>query len=152
MKIKVVSRQFIKNKMDNNPEWHFGKFIISIFSKDSYSPLPIRFNVLMLNFDDITELLPNESHILFNEEHAKMISEFIKNIPINTNKTLYIHCDAGVSRSGAVGYILNEWFNRYISQNDDYIWFNTNHKHIMPNPLVVRKLKNELFGLPFQNN
>ena len=65
-------------------------------------------------------------------------------------KLFYIHCDAGISRSGAVGYILNEYFNKYLIDNkEDYKFFEMNNSQIMPNPLVVRLLKKELFGISF---
>ena len=68
------------------------------------------------------------------------------------NKPIYIHCDAGVSRSGGVGYILNEWFNKYLKNNKrDNEFFLNENSHIMPNPEVVRILKNEMFGTPFMN-
>ena len=161
MKILVKSRQWMEYQLNKNHEWFFGKLIISIFSKDSSSPFPDRFNVLKLEFDDVAERdlevgwnIFESSHemIFFNEDHAKSIHEFIKDIPADSNKQLFVHCDAGVSRSGAVGYILNEWFNKYLTSNEeDNKFFQQNNSHIMPNPLVVRLLKNELFGKPFAN-
>lgn len=162
MKIFVVPRNYIEKQIDKNPNWIQGKWIISIFSKDSFSPISNdRFNVLKLEFDDVAERdlevgwnIFESSHemIFFNEGHAKSIHKFIKDIPADSNKQLFVHCDAGVSRSGAVGYILNEWFNKYLDHNEvDNSFFQTNNSHIMPNPLVVRLLKNELFGLPFAN-
>jgi predicted protein tyrosine phosphatase len=91
-----------------------------------------------------------QDEIFFNEKLAKEIHEFINNISENDTKPIYVHCDAGVSRSGAVGYMLNEYFNKFLTNNEnDYKAFNMNNSHIMPNPLVVRLLKRELFGLPF---
>jgi predicted protein tyrosine phosphatase len=153
MKIFVVPRQYIKKEIEKNQNWILGKWIISIFSIGSYSPISDRFNVLKLNFDDISERdIDTNSHneIFFDENHAKKIHEFIDNISENDAKPIYVHCDAGVSRSGAVGYILNEYFNKFITNNEnDYKAFNVNNSHIMPNPLVVRLLKRELFGIPF---
>lgn len=134
------------------------KWIISIFSTErgiDFSPLPDRYNILKLQFDDVSEKdniwsSENDNIIFFNEEYAKKIYEFIKEIKVNDKKEFYIHCDAGVSRSGAVGYLLNEYFNKFLTNNkiDDEA-FKMNNSHIMPNPLVVRVLKNELFGKPF---
>lgn len=161
MKILVKSRQWIINQLDKNPQWFLGKYIISIFSKGDNSPFPDRFNILKLNFDDVAErdlpigwnvLESSSDNIFFNVNHAKVIKKFISNISADSDKTFYIHCDAGVSRSGAVGYILNEWFNKFLSLNqEDNSFFQKNNSHIMPNPLVVRLLKNELFGRPFSN-
>ncbi len=159
MKIFVESRQFIEKMIDKNPEWHMGKHIISIFSKGDVSPLPDRFNILKLEFDDVAERdigndsssLCVENLIFFNEDHAKAIHKFIKPISADDKKLFFIHCDAGVSRSGAVGLLLNEGFNKFLKRNQiDDEAFKMNNKHILPNPLVVRLLKKELFGMPFR--
>ena len=162
MKILVKSRQWMTNQLQKDPNWFFNKNIISIFSSGDISPFPDRFNVLKLNFDDISERdIPvgwnifdsaTKENIFFNEDHAKQIKDFISEIPADSTKTFYIHCDAGVSRSGAVGYLLNEYFNKYLANNsEDYKFFQIHNSHVMPNPLVVRLLKLALFGKPFSN-
>lgn len=116
------------------------------FHKDS--------NVLSLMFDDVEEsdeqeLLERFHYIVFNEDMAKEIHDFVERI--DKNKTLYVNCHAGVSRSGAVGIVLNEYFNRFLEDNkDDYEYFFENNKQIIPNSTVSRILKYELFGKPFQ--
>lgn len=153
MKIIVVSRKWIKEKISKNPDWSQNKNIISIFSSGSYSPIDDRFNVLKLKFDDIVDIPECERMvekydlIIFNKNHAKKIYEFINEC--NSNKPFYVHCDAGVSRSGAVGYILNEWFNKYLENNtiDNQFFLDTN-SHIAPNPLVVRIMKDVFWGKP----
>lgn len=159
MKIFIVSRFYIENQLAKNINWPINKWIISIFSTEKgidFSPLPDRYNILKLQFDDVSEkdnigcssLINNI--IFFNKEHAKKIHEFIKEIKVNDKKEFYVHCDAGISRSGAVGYLLNEYFNKFLTDNKiDNAAFKMNNSHIMPNPLVVRVLKNELFGKPF---
>ena len=156
MKIYVVPRMYIEKMINSNPNWVGGKWIISIYSSEKgidFSPLPDRFNILKLQFDDISERdkdIINDNYIFFNENHAKQIHEFIKDIKENDTREFYVHCDAGVSRSGAVGYLLNEYFNKYLTLNRiDNESFKMNNNHILPNPLVVRILKNELFGRPF---
>lgn len=147
MKIFVESRAWIKNQIERNPDWIQGKWIISIFSKDSYSPLPDRFNILKLEFDDVTERDTEDGLLHFSEEHAKQIVDFIKSIKDDGRKVFYVHCDAGVSRSGAVGYLLNEWFNKFLEvRRVDNESFRMNNSHILPNPEVMRILKKELFG------
>lgn len=159
MKIYVVARYEVEEALERDPQWFIGKYIISIFSKGDSSPLPDRYNILKLNFDDVAECgeigwgdVFAESVIFFNEGHAKAIHDFIEPIKSNDRKEFYVHCDAGVSRSGAIGLVLNDWFNRFltVNHNDDES-FKMNNSHIMPNPLVVRLLKNELFGRPFEN-
>lgn len=156
MKIKVVPRHFVEKQVDSNPYWIQNKWVISIFSHDSVSPVQDRFNVLKLEFDDVSERdmsgwsSISDNTIFFNEDHAKQIHKFIASIPIDSDKIFYIHCDAGISRSGAVGYMLNEWFNKFLSINkEDQNFFKQNNSHIMPNPLVVRLLKRELFGTDY---
>lgn len=149
MKIFVKSRRWIKGHLEANSEWHHGKWIISIFSTDSQSPFLPRFNVLPLQFDDISErdVMNADGLTFFDDNHAKQIYDFIKEIDANSDKPFYIHCDAGVSRSGAVGYMLNEWFNKFQKLNKiDNEFFKMENSHIMPNPLVVRLLKNKFFG------
>lgn len=157
MKIFVVPRHYIEKQIDKDINWITGKWIISIFSNGSCSPIPVdRYNILKLQFDDLTEKdLRYEGKLgmellFFNEDLAKQIHNFINEINDN-GRVMYIHCDAGVSRSGAVGYILNEWFNKFLKLNRiDNEAFTMNNPYIMPNPLVVRLLKNELFGTDFK--
>ena len=151
MKIIVAPRSYIINKITDNHNWVVGKWIISIFSHEDFSPLPDRYSILKLEFDDVTELDKgeNEKLVFFNQNHAVKIHDFIKDIAncANHSNELYVHCDAGISRSGAVGYMLNEWFNKYIETNsEDNKFFLQKNPHIMPNPLVVKILKQEFFG------
>ena len=123
MKIFVVPRNYIEKRYDKSPDWIQGKYIISIFSTGDASPLPERFNILQLQFDDIAEKPEDERAaekfdlIFFNEDHAKKIHEFFNYIKNHQDKPLYVHCDAGVSRSGAVGYMANEYFNKFLELN-----------------------------------
>lgn len=55
--------------------------------------------VLRLHFDDVTER-GEESDILFAEEHAREIRDFVASWP-NASRVV-VHCHAGVSRSPAV--------------------------------------------------
>jgi predicted protein tyrosine phosphatase len=97
-----------------------------------------RENVLILFFDDIiTDLRMEEDDedyvypVLFNDEHVKDILEFINK---NGNKNYIIHCSAGISRSGAVGTYINNYFNL-----DKTEFYKTNPQ-IQPNPYVLNKL------------
>lgn len=162
MKILVKSRSWMEKQLQANQNWYLGKYIISIFSNGDVSPFPDRFNILRLNFDDVSERdisvgwnifdSASKDNIFFDEEHAKQIVDFIADITDTPQKTFYVHCDAGVSRSGAVGYLLNEYFNKFLSNNEeDYKFFQIHNSHVMPNPLVVSLLKLALFGKPFSN-
>ena len=60
---------------------------------------------------------------------------------------LLVHCTEGVSRAGAVGAVLNEYFNRVIGDHeDDYRSFFVQNRRISPNPYVLRVMK-EAAGL-----
>lgn len=157
MKIFVVSREEIERSLYSDKGFSERFYFISIYSsmmcvtrEQSVSPLPNKRNILKLQFDDVTEKDIGE-FVYFNEEKAKEIHEFIKDIEDDGRKDFIVHCDAGVSRSGGVGYMLNEWFNKYLRKNkEDDRFFWEENRHIMPNPLVVRLLKRELFGEMFR--
>lgn len=144
MKIFVVPKKFIIKQDDvffskNN--------IINIRSSfDDYN-LPNSFSLLRLIFDDVTEKEQDESYVKFSEKHAQEIFNFITNM--DKSKYLFVNCDAGISRSGAVGFCLNEYFNKYLEDNrEDYEFFEQENYQISPNPLVKRLLNNKLFGQP----
>lgn len=101
-------------------------------------------NVLVLYFDDTTKdmevpiLGTNEIKkvIAFTKKQADKIIDFLDK---NKDKKLaVIHCAAGVSRSGAVGQFINDYFG------GDYFKFKQNNPHIHPNPHVSRLLNNKV--------
>lgn len=144
MKIFVVPKNFIRKQDD---EFFFKNNVINIRSSfDDYN-LPNSFSLLRLVFDDVTEKEQDESYIKFSEKHAQEIFNFITNM--DKSKYLFVNCDAGISRSGAVGFCLNEYFNKYLEDNKkDYEFFVQENYQISPNPLVKRLLNNKLFGQP----
>ena len=162
MKIYVCSRAEIKGMLKINKEFAKKNYFISIYSSEidygwgmngepKLSPLPNLPNVCKLCFDDVTEKDKEQNVIHFNKEHAQKIMEFLKTVKDDGKMEFYVHCDAGVSRSGAVGYLLNEYFNKFLKMNRiDNEAFRMNNSHIMPNPEVMRILKLEMFGAPFR--
>jgi len=103
---------------------------------------------LNLRFDDIDETTYNRMEpkeqakiILFSNEHAKQIIEFVDKMK---DQIVYfvINCEAGISRSGAVG----TWLCDYWGLN--YEQFRLNHRHIMPNGYVLRVLRRVSDMLP----
>ena len=71
---------------------------------------------------------------LFTPEHADRIMRFVD----DGSMPLVVHCTQGVSRSGAVGYVLDRYFNRVLANNEkDYEYFMARNPFIMPNPNVV---------------
>ena len=60
---------------------------------------------------------------------------------------LLVHCTAGISRSGAVGEVLNWYFNRYLEDNaEDDADFTYNNRQILPNSIVRRIMLQKLDG------
>ena len=67
-------------------------------------------NVINLDFDDISQdEIEWEGHIFkgLSMEQAEKLFEFIEK---NIDKTFYIHCRAGFSRSQAVGNFINDFY------------------------------------------
>lgn len=118
-------------------------------------------NVCVIEFDDVThyqvehnllhpyfnKIMENRDLIYFNEEHAKQIINFAKHV-FDSGEELNIHCYAGKSRSQAVGYVLNQYFNLYLTQNlEDYkrnICYN--NEKFMANSEVIKVFNKVLFG------
>lgn len=144
MKIFVVPKKFII-KQDNM--FFFKNSVINIRSSFDDYKLPNSVSLLRLVFDDVTEKEQDESYVKFSEKHAQEIFNFIT--IMDKSKCLFVNCDAGISRSGAVGFCLNEYFNKYLENNqEDYEFFMQENYQISPNPLVKRLLTNKLFGEP----
>ena len=95
-------------------------------------------NLLCLVFDDyfgIPDDPVERSRVaLFTPEHAERIMRFVDDGSV----PLVVHCTQGVSRSGAVGYVLDRYFNSVLANNEkDYEYFMARNPFIMPNPNVV---------------
>lgn len=89
-------------------------------------------NILIIEFDDVTRF--NEHHHLmhpfyetlaakrnlihFDKEMAEKIIKFADYI-YDKNEELNIHCWAGKSRSQAVGYCLNQYYNLFVENNEE---------------------------------
>jgi len=95
-------------------------------------------NLLVLYFDDVEEG-PNA----MTAEHAKRIADFA--LHPGDDRPIIVHCSAGISRSGAVGSVLNWYFNRCLADNEaDYRAFGLRHPDLAPNAHVRKLLLNEL--------
>ena len=148
MKIRVLARMFFE-KIKGTPtevELLEKSKIISINSScgvddtPPFSPELLNHpHLLTLTFDDICnepetpEDLGNA--VLFNETMTEQIMRFVDDGKL----PLLVHCTAGISRSGAVGDVLNWYFNRYLKNNTtDDEEFIQNNRQIMPNTIVRR--------------
>ena len=148
MKIRVLPRAFFE-KIKGTPteaELLEKSKIISINSSWGFDDTPPfsedllnHPHLLTLTFDDICnepETLEDLGNaILFNEDMAHAIMRFVDDGKIS----LLVHCTAGISRSGAVGEVLNWYFNRYLESNtaddEDFV---QNNRQILPNTIVRR--------------
>ena len=151
MKIYVVPKKDLRSQYYSNKEWFDdpNKYFISIAGLADGCEYPCPFltkdstRVLHLLFDDVTESeIDNPSLRLFHQEHADKILEFIKTIPDSEDTVIYVNCAAGISRSGAVGYCLNVYFN--MENEKEFLFFREMNKQIQPNPMVKRILMNTL--------
>lgn len=157
MKIRVVGQIWYRNfrwgdstvPVYDQPEsgfWNRYNFITirNSFPDEAEWAVPVSgANVLKLCFDDATSD-PEGTLILFDEAIARQIAAFLRQI--DRNRGLFINCAAGISRSGAVGEVLNDYFNRCLEQNEaDDRFFREHNRQICGNPLVRRILSRVLF-------
>lgn len=161
MKIRVVSQLWFREHgwgdtpapLYLHPEsefWRENHFISIRHSAEANANCAVPVdgsNILKLQFDDAVED-PKHVLTLFDEHLAGKIVRFIRKI--DTSRLLFVNCGAGISRSGAVGEVLNDYFNKYLEFNaldDEY--FRRLNRQIQGNPLVRRVLRETLFGKGF---
>lgn len=85
-------------------------YVISIGNAgDGCKLSPEHKSVLRLEFDDISEDLGDE-YILFSIKEARLIIDWLNSVP--EDEVIIVHCEAGISRSGAVA--------KFIEDNFDY--------------------------------
>ncbi len=145
MKIRVLPRSYFERiKGSALEEFQLTKCkIISIessYGTDSVPPFSGKFlyhpHLLTLIFDDVTD---EKQHgcTCFTSAMAEQIFRFADDGKLQ----ILIHCSAGISRSGAVGEVLDWYFNRYITDNEsDHQTFLRLNGQIQPNTFVRRKM------------
>lgn len=153
-KILILSKLFFDRTMkemgltpDNVEKKASKAAFISILDSGDSDPEAASFfpedrsNVKTLFFDDVEKdmQIPEIGtgrirHIkAFTEHQAEELLAFIKQ---NANKSLFIiHCTAGISRSGAVGQFICDYFSC------NPVEFRQANPNILPNNLVSRLLK-----------
>lgn len=170
MKIRVFSKEGIKRFLEKRKDLTNDLFI-SINSWTHWdgqytepSPIPenlINNKTLILYFDDVT--VPSlirplingfgsrSTYKSFSSDDALSIKHFIEQKVTKEIEYINVHCSAGISRSGAVATVLNEYFNKIIEDNQsNYEWMYLNgcERQIFPNPLVLQILRKELGIIP----
>ena len=120
MRIRVFSRNEALVAAQNDMSY---KIIISIYTPGDTAPEfpnnPTILDVLSLSFYDIENkkemLIPVADDEIFNTNYAKQIKDFVTFWRKNENPKLeeiWVHCDAGVSRSaGVAAALLKALFN-----------------------------------------
>lgn len=132
-------KDFIQNQPPANGQHGFISIIdkcgIRIF--DQNSP-----RVITLFFDDVhphqsLHTITDREFTMFSEEHACEIIEFITAFNAGDNdETMYVHCGAGIARSGAVVTFIKDIYGL------DDVQFALDNPRIMPNAHILNTLKN----------
>ena len=147
MKINVVPRSYFEKRRGTLEETEIlaTHRVISIQTSNGYDHTPpfspeslSSPNLLCLVFDDIVD----DSGRQFNENDAKAILDFV----CDDSLPVFVHCTAGIARSGAVGEVLDWYYNCWKAQNDaDHQYFLRENPQVMPNSTVRRLLMRELY-------
>lgn len=135
--IKIMSRGEMCRLLEGNPTLpEKGAKIISINEYGGEkSPTEYWYpdghpNILKLNFSDV-EYKISFCHVPMSAQDGQRVYEFLK----EKTDLLYVHCFAGVSRSGAVGTFANEMWG------EDEDKFKARHPHIDPNQHILTVLR-----------
>lgn len=148
MKITIINKQTFDSLMkqhgitNDNVENITKTFFISINDTCGTTEVPYfenKENVKVLFFDDVDFDIEVSSHKIakaFTTTQAEELFDFINKH--KDKESCIVHCAAGMSRSGAVGTFINDYFG------GDWFEFKKLNPHIHPNSLVLRLLKRVL--------
>lgn len=155
--IKVLSRFLFWSMLkkegitDSNVESQDNTYFISINSTEGNDNEPYfkdnHPNVLTLYFDDCNEYKkypiigsPDKFYeqIPMSEEQALEVINFVEKM--NENSNVYVHCTAGISRSGAVGAFISDYFGRTWKK------FKFDNPSVIPNSHISSLLKKMYYG------
>jgi predicted protein tyrosine phosphatase len=148
MQITVKSRYFFENIKGTEEEAKlFSRYrVISVNSVRIPEEPPFSeqywraANVLILHFDDLDDPFEafRQSGRFMSEADAEAIASFIDT---PDQRPIVVHCTAGISRSGAIGACLNEYYNKKLFHDEAaHQAFWTNHPYIKPNLHVMKLL------------
>ncbi|MBR6470568.1 MAG: dual specificity protein phosphatase family protein [Victivallales bacterium] len=151
MKIDVVPWRFFKKISYSHQEREILDRcrVISIldsdgpFGRSPFSPdMRLSPHLLTLRFDDYADsgLADSMGAELCGADDIRRMVKFVK----DDGLPLYVHCAAGVSRSGAVGVAFDEHFNLRLGNEADHAYFLERNPGLNPNPLVLSLLREAL--------
>jgi predicted protein tyrosine phosphatase len=154
MKVFVMSKMQFKKLMvdnnitDDNVETKGDVMLISINDSNRAQGFrPTHFqrnhpNVMIMQFDDVENegipLMNGGTAVVFSQKMAHDLFQFIKRN--KHRKTAVVHCEAGISRSGAVGSFIQGYCG------GDWEEFKRTNPHIHPNGRVLRMLNKEKYN------
>lgn len=158
MKITILPRSYFEEGMEGGEIRSLlsNHKIISIQSSSGWDSEPPFFeelcsspNLLCVTLDDYFGIPDDEEErkrvALFSHEIADRIMRFVD----DGKMPIIIHCTAGISRSGAIGSVLNRYYNSILANNKgDYDAFFLMNSKIMPNPNIVRAFL-QFLGIDF---
>ena len=145
MRIKVVSRRYFEEKKGTAElgEILASSRVVSIqstYGMDSEPPFEKEMlshpNLLSMVFDDEWDRTCEGCDYirLFRREDAERIVQFVG----FGRMPLIVQCTAGISRSGAVGFALDWYFNQHMHKNPaHHDFFTKSNPQVEPNPLVL---------------
>ena len=145
MRIKVVSRRYFEEEKGTAEvaeilSSHRVVSIQSTYGLDTDPPFEKEMlshpNLLTVVFDDEWDRSCERCDYirLFRREDAERIVKFVG----VGRMPLIVQCTAGISRSGAVGFALDWYFNQHAHKNPaHHDFFTKSNPQVEPNPLVL---------------
>ena len=145
MRIKVVSRRYFEDEKGTAEvaeilSSHRVVSIQSTYGLDTDPPFEKEMlshpNLLTVVFDDEWDRSCERCDYirLFRREDAERIVKFVG----VGRMPLIVQCTAGISRSGAVGFALDWYFNQHAHKNPaHHDFFTKSNPQVEPNPLVL---------------
>ena len=126
MNVMIIS--ICSPKDDDQP--YIGRLSKESYFKEEHS------NVKIMYFGDYGDgELENNPHV-FTREQAKELYEFIKRN--KDKKFAFVHCGAGISRSGAIGLFIHRNFGSMLNET-----FIETNRAIFPNSYILRLLNEQ---------
>ena len=137
MKIKVFPRKWFQDIRGTDEEarvfrdWNVISVITPAYEpkgfKDEAVPFSDKYlgspNLIVVKFHDADRQW-NDEVVLMNECDADRIWNFVQSTRDNGRMGYLVHCTAGKSRSQAIGYVLNEYFNGRHGISPDEVEYN----------------------------